>query len=54
VLELIRAKAARVVGDLQSLLVLVRGLPLAYNRDLQEDKVALFDAPRPPWPPRWN
>src|SRR5207253_3838035 len=37
-------KAARVVGDLQHLLVLVRGLPLAYNRDLQEDKVALFDA----------
>ncbi len=44
VLELIRGKAARVVGDLQMLLVLVRGLPLAYNRDLQEDKVALFDA----------
>lgn len=44
VLELIRARAARVVGDLQQLLVLVRGLPLAYNRDLQEDKEALFDA----------
>jgi argininosuccinate lyase len=44
VLELIRGKAARVVGDLQQLLVLVKGLPLAYNRDLQEDKVALFDA----------
>lgn len=44
VLELIRGKAARVVADLQNLLVLVRGLPLAYNRDLQEDKVALFDA----------
>jgi argininosuccinate lyase len=44
VLELIRGKAARVVGDLQALLVLVRGLPLAYNRDLQEDKIALFDA----------
>src|SRR5207302_5943457 len=44
VLELIRGKAARVVGDLQQLLVLVRGLPLAYNRDLQEDKGALFDA----------
>jgi argininosuccinate lyase len=43
-LELIRGKAARVVGDLQQLLVLVKGLPLAYNRDLQEDKVALFDA----------
>jgi argininosuccinate lyase len=44
VLELIRGKAARVVADLQHLLVLVKGLPLAYNRDLQEDKTALFDA----------
>ncbi len=44
VLELIRGKTARVVADLQQLLVLVKGLPLAYNRDLQEDKVALFDA----------
>jgi argininosuccinate lyase len=44
VLELIHGKAARVVGDLQQLLVLVKGLPLAYNRDLQEDKTALFDA----------
>src|SRR5262245_23284615 len=44
VLELIRGRAACVVGDLQQLLVLVRGLPLAYNRDLQEDKNALFDA----------
>jgi argininosuccinate lyase len=44
VLELIRGKAARVVADLQQLLVLVKGLPLAYNRDLQEDKPALFDA----------
>ena len=44
VLELIRGKSARVVADLQNLLVLVKGLPLAYNRDLQEDKVALFDA----------
>lgn len=44
VLELIRGKAARVVADLQQLMVLVRGLPLAYNRDLQEDKTALFDA----------
>lgn len=44
VLELIRGKAARVVADLQQLLVLVKGLPLAYNRDLQEDKTALFDA----------
>jgi argininosuccinate lyase len=44
VLELIRGKAAGVLGDLQSLLVLIKGLPLAYNRDLQEDKRPLFDA----------
>jgi argininosuccinate lyase len=44
ILELIRGKSARVVGDLQRLLVLIKGLPLAYNRDLQEDKEALFDA----------
>jgi len=44
VLELIRGKAARVAADLQHLLLLVKGLPLAYNRDLQEDKIALFDA----------
>lgn len=44
ILELTRGKAARVVGDLQTVLVLVKGLPLAYNRDLQEDKPALFDA----------
>ena len=44
VLELTRGKTARVIGNLQQLLVLVKGLPLAYNRDLQEDKVALFDA----------
>lgn len=44
VLELIRGKSARVVGDLHQLLVLVKGLPLAYNRDLQEDKQAVFDA----------
>lgn len=44
VLELIRGKTARVVGDLQTLLVLVKGLALAYNRDLQEDKPPVFDA----------
>jgi argininosuccinate lyase len=44
VLELIRGKTARVVGALQTLLVLVKGLPLAYNRDLQEDKPPVFDA----------
>jgi argininosuccinate lyase len=44
VLELIRGKTARVIGALQTLLVLVKGLPLAYNRDLQEDKPPLFNA----------
>ena len=44
VLELIRGKTARVIGDLHTLLVLVKGLPLAYNRDLQEDKPPLFDS----------
>jgi len=44
VLELIRGRSARVIGDLTTLLVLVKGLPLAYNRDLQEDKEPLFDA----------
>jgi argininosuccinate lyase len=44
VLELIRGRSARVVGSLMTLLVLVKGLPLAYNRDLQEDKEPLFDA----------
>jgi argininosuccinate lyase len=44
VLELIRGKTARVVGNLTSLLVLIKGLPLAYNRDLQEDKERLFDS----------
>src|SRR5262249_28765443 len=42
--ELIRGRTARVIGDLTTLLVLVKGLPLAYNRDLQEDKEPLFDA----------
>jgi argininosuccinate lyase len=44
VLELTRGKSARVVGHLSQLLILMKGLPLAYNRDLQEDKPALFDA----------
>ncbi len=44
VCELIRGRCARVVGALTTLLVLVKGLPLAYNRDLQEDKEPLFDA----------
>jgi argininosuccinate lyase len=44
VAELIRGKCGRVVGHLMSLLMTVKGLPLAYNRDLQEDKEPLFDA----------
>ena len=44
VLELTRGKSARLIGSLQTLLVLTKGLPLAYNRDLQEDKPPLFDA----------
>ncbi len=44
VLELTRGKSARVIGHLQHLLVLIKGLPLAYNRDLQEDKPPLFDS----------
>jgi argininosuccinate lyase len=43
-LELIRGKAARVLGDLMSLFSLLKGLPLAYNRDLQEDKEPVFHA----------
>ena len=42
--ELVRGKAGRVVGHLVGLLVTLKGLPLAYNRDLQEDKEPLFDA----------
>jgi argininosuccinate lyase len=42
--ELVRGKAGRVIGDLVSLLVLMKGLPLAYNRDMQEDKRPAFDA----------
>lgn len=41
--ELVRGKTGRVFGHLQGLLVLMKGLPLAYNKDLQEDKEALFD-----------
>ncbi len=42
--ELVRGKTGRVFGHLQAMLVLMKGLPLAYNKDLQEDKEALFDA----------
>jgi len=41
--ELVRARSGRVAGDLMNLLMVLKGLPLAYNRDLQEDKEALFD-----------
>ena len=44
VAELVRGKSSRVIGDLMSILTLQKGLPLAYNRDLQEDKEQLFDA----------
>jgi argininosuccinate lyase len=42
--ELLRGKSGRVVGDLVSLLTTLKGLPLSYNKDLQEDKEPLFDA----------
>ena len=44
VLELIRGRTARVMGALPQLLILIKGLPMAYNRDLQEDKLAMFTA----------
>lgn len=43
VAELTRGKSARVIGNLTALLVLLKGLPMTYNRDLQEDKERLFD-----------
>jgi argininosuccinate lyase len=42
--ELVRGKTGRVVGSLVNLIVMLKGLPLAYNRDLQEDKAPVFDA----------
>lgn len=44
VTELIRGKAGRVFGDLTALLTMMKGLPLAYDKDMQEDKEAIFDA----------
>jgi len=44
VLELIRGKSARVMADVSQVLLLLKGLPMAYNRDLQEDKLVMFDA----------
>lgn len=43
VTELIRGKTARVIGDNMTLLAMMKGLPLAYNKDMQEDKEAVFD-----------
>ena len=42
--ELVRGKSGRVFGDLMALLTMLKGLPLAYNKDMQEDKEAVFDA----------
>ena len=42
--ELIRGKVGRTTGHLMSMLVTLKGLPLAYNKDMQEDKEGLFDA----------
>ena len=42
--ELVRGKTGRVYGDLITLLTMMKGLPLAYNKDMQEDKEAIFDA----------
>jgi len=42
--ELVRGKTGRVVGSLVNLMVMLKGLPLAYNRDLQEDKAPVFEA----------
>ena len=42
--ELVRGKSSRVFGDLTALLTMMKGLPLAYNKDMQEDKEAIFDA----------
>jgi argininosuccinate lyase len=44
VAELARGKAGRLIGDLSGVLATLKGLPLSYNRDLQEDKEPLFDA----------
>jgi argininosuccinate lyase len=44
VAELVRGKTGRIYGDLMAVLTVLKGLPLSYNRDLQEDKESLFDA----------
>lgn len=42
--ELIRGKSSRVIGNLNTLLIMMKGIPLAYNKDMQEDKEAIFDS----------
>ena len=42
--ELVRGKTGRVYGDLMGLLTVMKGIPLAYNKDMQEDKEPVFDA----------
>ena len=42
--ELVRGKTGRVYGDLMAMLTVLKGIPLAYNKDMQEDKEAIFDA----------
>src|ERR1700744_2582726 len=42
--ELVRAKAGRVIGDLNALLIVMKGLPLAYSKDMQDDKEPVFEA----------
>ena len=44
VAELVRGKTGRVYGDLMALLTVMKGIPLAYNKDMQEDKELIFDA----------
>ena len=44
--ELVRAKTGRIIGALVGLLVVMKGLPLAYSKDMQEDKEPTFDAAR--------
>ncbi|MEA3368968.1 MAG: argininosuccinate lyase [Candidatus Ratteibacteria bacterium] len=44
VAEVVRGKTGRIYGDLINILVLLKGLPLAYNRDMQDDKISLFDS----------
>ena len=54
-LELIRGKCGRVFGCYSALSMTMKGLPLTYNRDMQEDKEPLFEAARRPvWRDRWR